>query len=441
MCSDTTAPAIEVTGLGKTYTLYPRSSDRLLHALIPSRSYPTFDALKDVSLSIPRGTTVGVIGQNGAGKSTLLQLITGTLHPSAGNMNIEGRVAALLELGAGMEPEFSGRENIYLNATILGLSRPDVDARFDDIVAFSELGEFIDQPVKTYSSGMFMRLAFSVVAHVDADVLIIDEALAVGDALFVQKCMRFLNAFKKTGTILFVSHDMAAVTALCDEAIWLDHGQVRERGPASEVCEAYVQSLFEGQAPSVAPAVPVGMPSASADGEHVVFDLAAPPAPRGATTVSPLVGGAESYGEGGVEIVDVWFEDSDRGARLSKLNEQQAVQLVVRFTASQPITQPIVGFYIKDRLGQNLMGDNSYSEHSTPPVLTEGGTYEAVFGFDWPALAPGAYTITVAVSEGTHEEHVHRHWIHDALVLEVLSSSVRHAAVGLTYNKIAIRPG
>src|SRR5690606_32134565 len=182
---------------------------------------------------------------NGSGKSTLLQLICGTLTPTAGEIQVNGRVAALLELGAGFNPEFTGRENVYLNGAILGLSREEIDARLDDIFAFADIGEFVDQPVKTYSSGMYVRLAFAVIAHVDADILIIDEALAVGDALFTQKCMRFLRKFREHGTLLFVSHDSHAVTNLCQRAIWLQQGRIVEQGSAKEVSEAYLASLFQ----------------------------------------------------------------------------------------------------------------------------------------------------------------------------------------------------
>src|SRR5690606_19342135 len=184
---------------------------------------------------------------NGSGKSTLLQLICGTLTPTAGDIQVNGRVAALLELGAGFNPEFTGRENAYLNGTILGLSREQIEARLDDIFAFADIGELVAQPVKTYSSGMYVRLAFAVIAHVDADILIIDEALAVGDALFTQKCMRFLRKFRETGTILFVSHDSHAVTNLCQQAVWLQQGRIMEQGSAKEVSEAYLASLFESK--------------------------------------------------------------------------------------------------------------------------------------------------------------------------------------------------
>ncbi|MGB1876626.1 MAG: ABC transporter ATP-binding protein, partial [Rhodospirillaceae bacterium] len=177
---------ISAVAISKAYALYRRSAQRLLHLLMPWRTYPSFKALHEVSFGVKRGETMGIIGDNGAGKSTLLQIITGTVMPTTGEVSVQGRVAALLELGAGFEPDFTGRENIYLNGTILGLSRTQLDERLADIIAFSELEEFIDRPVKTYSSGMFMRLAFSVAAHVDADVLIIDEALSVGDARFSQ---------------------------------------------------------------------------------------------------------------------------------------------------------------------------------------------------------------------------------------------------------------
>lgn len=216
--------AIRVNGVTKRYRLYPSTKARLKEWLwrpLKRRLgrpappyYRSFTALDEINFELPKGHTMGVIGRNGSGKSTLLQLICGTLEPTAGNIEISGRIAALLELGAGFNPEFTGRENIYIYAAVMGLSREQASKRFDDIVAFADIGDFIEQPVKSYSSGMLVRLAFAVIAHVDADILIIDEALAVGDAFFVQKCMRFLRRFMQTGTVLFVSHDSAAVTNL-----------------------------------------------------------------------------------------------------------------------------------------------------------------------------------------------------------------------------------
>jgi lipopolysaccharide transport system ATP-binding protein len=212
--------AISVRGLSKCYQIYEQPEDRLKQALLPRlhrlagragrRYYREFWALRDVSFDVRRGETLGVIGKNGSGKSTLLQIICGTLTPTSGEVQVTGRVAALLELGSGFNPEFTGRENIHMSGAVLGLTREQVDARFDDIVAFADIGAFIGQPVKTYSSGMYVRLAFAVIAHADADILVIDEALSVGDVFFAQKCMRFLRKFQQTGTVIFVSNDASA---------------------------------------------------------------------------------------------------------------------------------------------------------------------------------------------------------------------------------------
>ena len=228
--------AIRCDGLGKAYHVYRRPEDRLKQALSFGRGryYHEFWALRDVSVTIAAGETVGVVGRNGSGKSTFLQMVCGVLTPTEGRAVTKGRVVALLELGSGFNPEFSGRENVYLSAAILGLSREETEARFAAIAGFAEIGNSIDQPVKHYSSGMHARLAFAVAAHVDADILIVDEILAVGDAAFSQKCMRFMRAFKERGTLCFVSHDSNAVIGLCDRALWLDQGRLRAEGPAKK---------------------------------------------------------------------------------------------------------------------------------------------------------------------------------------------------------------
>src|SRR5258708_7334115 len=220
--------AVQAEGVGKNYRLYATPRDRLKQLVARARRqyYREFSALTDVGFDVRRGETVGIIGRNGSGKSTLLQIVCGTLQPSAGRIATQGRIAAILELGAGFSPEFSGRENIFLNGYIVGLTQQEIEARFDAICAFADIGDFIEQPIKTYSTGMVVRLAFAVMAHVDADILVIDDALAVGDARFVQKCMRFLREFKARGTLLFVSHDTSAVTSLSDRVLWLDGGRV-----------------------------------------------------------------------------------------------------------------------------------------------------------------------------------------------------------------------
>ena len=242
-----TVTAISVHNVTKSYKLYDSHADRVKEAFHPFRKkyHHTFNALSDVSLSVKKGETIGIIGRNGSGKSTLLQLVCGILQPTSGSIVVNGRVSALLELGAGFNPEFSGRENVYINGSILGFSKEEIESRYGAIVEFADIGEFIEQPVKTYSSGMTIRLAFAVIAHADADILVIDEALAVGDAFFTQKCMRFLRKFMKTGTILFVSHDTNSVKNLCNRAVWLERGQVLHEGEPKEVCERYLEAFYE----------------------------------------------------------------------------------------------------------------------------------------------------------------------------------------------------
>ncbi|MDV3503111.1 ABC transporter ATP-binding protein [Marinobacter sp. M-5] len=250
--------AISVDGLSKRYEVFSQPKDRLkqmimpklkkLIGLEPPQYFREFWAVRDVSFSIKKGETVGIIGRNGSGKSTLLQMVCGTVTPTAGLVTTNGRVAALLELGAGFNVEFTGRENVLLNAAILGFPQEEMEQRMGDVLAFSELAEFIDQPVKTYSSGMYARLAFSIAIHVDPDILIIDEALAVGDSRFVAKCMRRIKEIQQRGTtILFVSHDVSSVRTLCDRAIWLSNGNLVEDGDVFPVTGRYMEFMFRDE--------------------------------------------------------------------------------------------------------------------------------------------------------------------------------------------------
>jgi lipopolysaccharide transport system ATP-binding protein len=438
---DVSAPdVINVRDVRKHYTLYSSPSQRVLHLLWPRRTYPRFDALKGVSFRVRRGETVGIIGQNGAGKSTLLQIITGTIPASSGDVAVNGRVAALLELGAGFEPDFTGRENITLNGTILGLTSRELAERMDAIIDFAELREFIDRPVRTYSSGMFMRLAFSVAAHVDADVLIIDEALSVGDARFTQKCMRFLKDFRQRGSILFVSHDLGAVSGLCDRAVWLDHGLIRGEGVAIEVCEQYVASMFEKPADDMLPSAhPVPMRSVPQGDQVILYDAATAEKPRGGVaSCSPFNPAASGFGTGGAAIIAAGLVDPARGYELDRVNEGQEVDLRIAVKADVTVERPIFGFYIKDRLGQLLLGDNTYRADIPQVPIPAGATMAARFRFRWPALAPGSYTLTVSSADGTMEHHIQRHWLHDAVVFEVLSSSATTSLVGLPITLVAV---
>lgn len=238
--------AIDVQNISKFYRLYGKPSDRLREVFSRRRLHQTFEALRDVTFPIEVGESVGIIGENGAGKSTLLKILAGTVTPSTGQLSIIGRVAALLELGSAFHPEFSGRQNVYLNAALLGLNQAQIHENEKDILSFAELGNFIDQPIKTYSSGMIMRLAFSIATSVDPDILIIDEALSVGDAYFQQKCIDRMLSFREKGrTVLFCSHSTYSVNLLCDRAIWLYRGRIRADGPATKVCALFSNFLSE----------------------------------------------------------------------------------------------------------------------------------------------------------------------------------------------------
>lgn len=240
--------SIKAEGLGKTFPIYDKPHHRLLQMIAPGpkdRWHRTFRALSDVSFEVHRGETVGIVGRNGSGKSTLLQLICGTLTPSEGVIWAHGRIAALLELGAGFNPDFTGRENVYLNGSLLGLTREQLDERFDDIVAFADIGEFVEQPVKSYSSGMYIRLAFAVAIHVTPDILVIDEALSVGDEAFQRKCFARIDAIRDAGaTVLFVSHSAGTVIELCDRALLLDRGELIAQGTPKHVVSHYHKLIY-----------------------------------------------------------------------------------------------------------------------------------------------------------------------------------------------------
>ena len=444
--------AIRVNNLSKCYQIYDKPNDRLKQFVVPKvlgvlgqHSKPYFRefwALKDISFEIKKGETVGIIGRNGSGKSTLLQIICGTLHPTAGDIEVNGRVAALLELGSGFNPEFTGRENVYLNAGVLGLSNIQTQARFADIEAFADIGEFIDQPTKTYSSGMMVRLAFAVIAHVDADILVIDEALAVGDAFFTQKCMRFLREFMKVGTVLFVSHDTGSVKNLCNKALWLEKGQVFQEGTPKEVCEVYLQAFYEAQQgkgngtsthlkklknrdesrPLKDQRLEfINSSNLRNDLQLFAFDL-----------------DSAGFGEGGATIIAAQFLNA-AGEPLNWIVGGEVVSLQIVAHCSQHLDSPIIGFSVKDRLGQVLFGDNTYlSYQDSQRACNADEDIQATFTFEMPRLAHGDYSITVAIANGTQSTHVQHHWIHDALHFKSESTSVSSGLIGIAMQAIEL---
>jgi lipopolysaccharide transport system ATP-binding protein len=436
-------PTILVRGAGKSYRMYERPAHRLWQGLFGARRtfFREFWALQGVDLEVARRETLGVVGRNGSGKSTLLQLIAGTLAPTTGTLQVRGRVAALLELGSGFNPEFTGRENVFLNAAIHGLSREETERRLDQILAFADIGEFVDQPVRSYSSGMVVRLAFAVIAHVDADVLIIDEALAVGDAYFAQKCMRFLRDFRERGTLLFVSHDAGAVVALCERAVWLDEGRVRLVGTAREVVETYLAELHAAERAQVA-GERLEITRAPVSADDVDVRSAPPPcdadAGDGQFAMPQAHAGGLAFGAGKVRIASVRLA-TEAGESALLLRGGEILELAIDAHVAQPVDGLIFGFYVKDRLGQRIFGDNSYLAYRATPV--HGGAGDQVgarFRFRLPVLAPGTYMVDAAVASGTQHDHTQQHWIHDALDFHVGEDVTCFGLVGVPMLEIRV---
>lgn len=438
--------AISVSGIGKFFEIYEKPSHRLWQMLCRGykQFYRPYWALADISFNVARGECVGIIGRNGAGKSTLLQIVTGTLAPSSGSVQAKGRVAALLELGSGFNPEFTGRENVYLNASILGLCKQEIDAKYDAIVAFADIGEFIDQPVKSYSSGMVVRLAFAVVAHVDADVLIVDEALSVGDAFFTQKCMRYLRRFIQEHTVLFVSHDVAAVNSLCNRAILLEAGRMKHIGSPKEVTEMYLEDMFASlQGKSELPYDGHDTSGykeflADTDFRDMRQDFINATSLRNDIEVFRFNEQGATFGKGGATIEKVVLID-EQGRSLNWVVGGEIVSLRVHCLAHQDLFSPIVGFHIKDRLGQALTGDNTYISYKDNPLrVSSGSHFTATFTFRMPILAAGEYSFAVAVAEGSQDEHVQHQWRHDALMITSISTSVSTGIMGIPMRDLSL---
>lgn len=458
-------PAIQVTGLSKCYRIYDRPQDRLkqgflntLAQCLPGAAASTlrtkaqacgkdFWALRDIQFTVKRGETVGIVGRNGSGKSTLLQLICGTLNPSSGQIAVSGRVAALLELGAGFNPEFSGRENVFLNGQLLGLSRTQVAERFAAIADFADIGDFIDQPVKSYSSGMYVRLAFAVIAHVDADILIIDEALAVGDAYFTQKCMRFLHHFMESGTVLFVSHDMASVKALARRSIWLENGQLRMIGDTREIADRYLQALYAENQTTNLPleeASPIAVEDFPEISDAPIEDFRLTQfADHGISNLLRITRfdpNAPGFGDGRASIRQVVLRDKQNKPIFGTQGGER-LTLEITAEAHALMESPIVGFFLRNRLGQNVFGDNSFFSTDNAPLTCPAGTRLAArFEFIMPFLPRGDYAFSVAIASGSNLEHIQHQWLHDALVIKSLSSDVHADVMGIPMVRISLAP-
>jgi len=428
--------AIDIKNLSKCHYIYERPQDRLKKILVPrlqkavglkpSNYGKEFWAVKNLSFEVKKGEIVGIIGKNGSGKSTLLQMICGTLNPTSGTIKTHGRIAALLELGSGFNPEFTGRENIYLNAAMFGLDENDVNDKLDEIIAFADIGEFIDQPIKTYSTGMSVRLAFSVVAHVDADILVIDEALSVGDAFFVQKCMRFLRQFIEHGTLLFCSHDMGAIRSLCTKVALVEKGSLIALSDPKTVSELYLEKLHHEKHGVLEKKVSnkgnQSAPDIVGDIHNLDFaremEKLRKSKNQNGFDFHIFDPQANSFGVGGVEIKNIIFKNADKKP-INWIDGFEFVTLEIEAQALEEINSPIVGFFIRDKNGQNLFGENTFLSNIDSPLILERGTsFTAHFSFNMPRLANGNYFITAAVASGVQDNHIQHCWMHDALTFK-----------------------
>lgn len=393
---DTREVAIEVRGLNKVYKLYDKPSDRFKEALrLTKKEYKQHYALQNVDMSIYKGETVGIIGTNGSGKSTILKIITGVLHPTSGQVQVNGRISALLELGAGFDMEYNGIENVYLNGTMIGFSQEEIEAKLPEILEFADIGDYVYQPVKTYSSGMFVRLAFAVAINIDPEILIVDEALSVGDVFFQAKCYRKFEEFKKKGkTILFVSHDLSSISKYCDRVYLLNQGVLLGEGAPKKMIDVYKQVL-------------VGQYEEEAEQEHS----------SGSETgqnPEPL-----EYGTHQAEILEAYVTD-ERGVRSNAILKGSTFSVHMKVAFHEHITAPIFAYTVKNVIGVEITGTNTMVEKAYLESGEMGQVKEIVFTQEMN-LQGGDYLLSLGLTgyEGDNFQVYHR--LYDALNITVVS--------------------
>jgi homopolymeric O-antigen transport system ATP-binding protein len=399
-------PAVQFSNVSKSYSIYAAPRDRLKElATFQTRRYHTeFWALQDVSFDVKRGETFCVVGENGSGKSTLLQICAGILPPTSGTAVAQGRVAALLELGSGFNPEFSGRDNVYLNGAILGLSTKDMDRRFPEIEAFAEIGDFINQPVKTYSSGMAVRLAFAVAIHVDPEILLVDEALAVGDVYFRQRCMRKVHELRQRGiTILFVSHATGDVKALGDRAMWLEKGIVKALGKTDLVVAQYLAAMSEKDRVYQSREFPLEEARKLPPPEEIVAEI-------------PNID--HRFGDGKAEIIGITVLNAT-GSRVPLLQPNSTIVVRISVRAKENLDRPIVGFMFRNHLGVDFAGTNTARERQDLPPMMAGDVCTVDFYLDLPALYASSFSFSPAIANGSLEHYSMCDWIDNAVVLQM----------------------
>lgn len=403
---------LRITDVTKTYRLYNDPKDRIREVLsLTGKKYSReFKALDGISMDVQRGETVGIIGSNGAGKSTLLKIITGVLTPTSGEVQLHGRIAALLELGAGFNQEYTGLQNIYLNGRIMGYTRKQMDKRVKAITEFADIDEFLNQPVKTYSSGMFARLAFAVAINVEPDILIVDEALSVGDVFFQNKCFRKFEELRSKGvTILFVSHDIASVRQMCSRVLWLDHGTQKIFGKCELVCDLYMDEKRKSMNEGVT-AASVGTK------EEIVPDY-----PQERRVLPPLHYASSDFTAKGFRFLSCFLTDSQGSITTDMQVEQEyEVHMVIEF--HEDMDDLIAGFVFENNKGLPIYDMNNYINQQQNWRGMRGQVSEVVFRYRLPRIMKGTYLMSAALARGTQENHVMLTWLHGVLEVTVYNS-------------------
>jgi len=410
--------------LSKCFRIYRKPSDHLLELLTFGRRryHDPFWAVRDVDVSVDRGCCLGIIGENGSGKSTLLRMIAGVVRPTSGDLHVSGRVSALLELGAGFNPEFTGRDNIFLNASILGFTDAQTRERIPSIEKFAEIGDFVDRPVKTYSSGMFVRLAFAVAIHMDPDILIVDEALSVGDIFFQQRCIRRIQQLKHQGvTIVFVSHDLDSVRSLADRAIWMDHGKVQLEGKTDDVVAKYLAAMVSRGRKEMMEEEAVGKPIETA-GDLDLPEAALNRIPKFVTTLFNV---DHRYGNRKAEIRGFGVF-SREGAIASGIEQGDRICIRVSVEFHSRVERPNIGFMMRNRLGQDVAGTNLLYEGVKLGPAEAGDRLSVDFIMDLPYLHAGFYHFAPAVADGTLDQYEMCDWIDNVCAIEVIQRTMTY---------------
>lgn len=401
---------IKLENITKVYKLYNSPQDRLKEALNPFRKsyHKNFYALKNINLEVKKGDALGIIGSNGAGKSTLLKAITGVVTPSSGEIYINGRISAMLELGTGFNPNFSGKENIFFKSSLMGFSKSEIENMLDDIIEFADIGEFINQPVKNYSSGMFVRLAFAVAVNVNPDILILDEVMSVGDMRFAQKAIRKMEEIlQSSSALIYVSHDVNSIINLCNRAIWLKDGEVKYSGNPKDVVERYKSfNYIQNENNKIKPDKSLSK-NVNTKEIDIEFD-------------NPLSN--SEVDTGNVQITGISLYKINDRKKTNVIYGNTNVSLFIRFDIIKKIKNPIIGFLVKNQLGTEIFASNTFVENFDLKNL-KSGSYYFEFNFDFPNVKSGKYSFDIAIADGEQYDHIQQEYFFDAIIIEVINEN------------------